>query len=101
MTKYSRTPIIQINCNGEQSEYDNIIIRIIGFFFEYMPHWQSEVAFYYLQYVPASKPFDHAWFEVLEAITLYWTWSDNEEFQGQFSFVEFSTNLPDGPRQSG
>jgi hypothetical protein len=31
----------------------------------------------YLQYVPASKPFDHAWFEVLEAVTLYCTWSDN------------------------
>ena len=26
---------------------------------------------YYSQYVPASEPFDHAWFEVLEVITLY------------------------------
>ena len=32
---------------------------------------------YYLQYVPVSKPLDHVWFEVLEAITLYCTWSDN------------------------
>jgi len=32
---------------------------------------------YYLQYVPASKPFDHAWFEALEAITLSRAWSDN------------------------
>jgi len=32
---------------------------------------------YYLQYVPASKPFDYASFEVPEAITLYCTWSDN------------------------
>jgi hypothetical protein len=32
---------------------------------------------YYLQYVPASKPFDRTWFEILEAITLYCTWSDN------------------------
>ena len=32
---------------------------------------------YYLQYVPASKPFDDAWFAVLEAITLYCTLSDN------------------------
>jgi hypothetical protein len=32
---------------------------------------------YCLRYVPASKPSDHAWFEVLEAITLYNTWSDN------------------------
>jgi hypothetical protein len=32
---------------------------------------------YYLQYVPAYKPFDHAWFEGLEIKTLYCTWSDN------------------------
>jgi hypothetical protein len=32
---------------------------------------------YYLQYVPARKTPDHAWFEVLETITLYCTWSDN------------------------
>jgi hypothetical protein len=31
---------------------------------------------YYLLYVSASKHFDHAWFEVLEAITVYCTWSD-------------------------
>jgi hypothetical protein len=38
---------------------------------------------YYLQYVPVSKPLDHARFEVLEAITLYCTWSDNRQFQGK------------------
>jgi len=32
---------------------------------------------FYLQYVPASKPFDHARLGVLEAITLYCIWSDN------------------------
>ena len=37
---------------------------------------------YYLQYVPVSKPFDHAWFEVLEAVTLCCTWSGNRQFQG-------------------
>ena len=26
---------------------------------------------YYLQYVPVSKPFDHTWFEVIEATVLY------------------------------
>ena len=31
----------------------------------------------YLQYVPESKPFDHVWFEVREAITMNCTWSDN------------------------
>jgi len=34
----------------------------------------------YLQYVPASKLFEHAWFEVL-AKTLCFTWSDNWYFQ--------------------
>ena len=32
-----------------------------------------KLVFYYLQYVPASKPFYHSWFEVLEAKTLYCT----------------------------
>ena len=32
---------------------------------------------YYVPYVSASKAFDHAWFEVFEAITLHYTWSDN------------------------
>jgi len=36
-----------------------------------------------LPFLPASKPFDHAWFEVLKAITLYCTWSDNRQFQGK------------------
>jgi len=30
-----------------------------------------EFGCYYLQYEPASKPFDHARYEVTEAITLY------------------------------
>jgi len=30
----------------------------------------------YLEYVPASKLFDHAWFEVLEGLPLYCIWSD-------------------------
>ena len=40
--------------------------------------------YYYLEHLPACKPFDHAWFEVLEAITLYCSWSDNRWFQGKF-----------------
>ena len=39
---------------------------------------------YYLQFVPASKPSDHARFEVLEAIALYCTPSDNRLFLGKF-----------------
>jgi len=40
-------------------------IWIIWFFFENRLHWQFKFGCYCLQYVPASKPFDHAWFEVL------------------------------------
>jgi len=35
-------------------------IRIIGFFFENRLHWQFEIGCYYVHYVPAFKPFDHA-----------------------------------------
>jgi len=34
-------------------------IQIIGFLFENRLLWQFEVRLLYLQYVPASKPFDH------------------------------------------
>ena len=46
--------------------------QIIRFFFENVLHWQFAVRL--LQFtVPASKPFDHALFEVQDAITLYCT----------------------------
>jgi len=51
-------------------------IRIIGFFLKINYIGSLKFVCYYLQYVPASKLFDHAWFEVLEAIVLYCTWSD-------------------------
>ena len=62
---------------GMASLPDMQIIQITGFFFENRLHWQFEFSSYYLQYVPASKPFDPAWFEVLEVIRLFCTWSDN------------------------
>jgi len=34
-------------------------IRIIGFLFENRLHGSLKFGCYYLQYVPASKPFDH------------------------------------------
>jgi hypothetical protein len=43
---------------------------IIGFFLE---NGGLKFGCYYLQYAPASKPFDHATFEALEAITPYCT----------------------------
>jgi hypothetical protein len=39
--KYRRTPLIQINWDGEPSGCEEI--RIIGFFFEIGLHWQLEV----------------------------------------------------------
>jgi len=64
---YSRTPLIQINWDGELSGYA-----------ENPDNWnflskQAKMAVlkfgcYYVKYVLASKPFDYAWFEVLEDI---------------------------------
>ena len=36
---------------------------------------------YYLQYVPASKHFDHAWYEGLEAVTLCCTYPITGDFK--------------------
>jgi hypothetical protein len=69
----SRTPLIR---KGETSGYagypDNwnflCKIRYIG---------SLQFGCYCVQYVPASKPFDHAWYVVPETVTLCCTWSDN------------------------
>jgi len=45
---------------GTVSHPDMQKIRIIGFLFENRLHWQFAIGCYYVQYVPASKPFDHA-----------------------------------------
>jgi hypothetical protein len=45
--------------NRTASHSDTQQTRIILFFFENRLHWQFAVHCYYLQYVPASKPFDH------------------------------------------
>ena len=66
--------LIRINWDDEPSGYaenpDNFSAKIgcIGC----LKFWLN-----YLQYIPAPEPFKHAWFEVLESITLYCTWSDN------------------------
>jgi len=62
---------------GTASHPDMQKIRIIGFFFENRLHWQFKVRLLLFTVCTASKPFEHAWFEVLEDITLYCTWSDN------------------------
>ena len=55
-------------------------IRIIGYFFFKISYTGSlKSGCYYSQHVPTSKPFDHTWFAVLDAITLY---SDNRQLQG-------------------
>jgi len=48
-------------------------IRIIGFLLENRLHWQFEVRLSLFTDVPASKPFDHDLYEVLEILTLYCT----------------------------
>jgi len=45
---------------GTARHPDKQEIRIIGFLFENRLHWQFEALLLLLQYVPASKPFDHA-----------------------------------------
>jgi len=73
--KYSRTPFIRINWDGEEfgnADYpDNWIFLCRGYTVSLN---FGCYCFRYLQYVPASKAFNHAWFEVLESITLYCTW---------------------------
>jgi hypothetical protein len=61
-----RTPLIRINWDFEPTGYAensdfSLKIGYIG---------SLNFGCCYSQHVPASKPFDHAWFEVLEAITL-------------------------------
>jgi hypothetical protein len=66
---YSRTPLIRINWDGEPSEYaENADNWIFLWKYVTLAVWSNN-----LQYVdvPTSKPFAHAWFEVLGAITLY------------------------------
>ena len=58
---------------GTVSHPDVQRIRIIGSFLEIGYIGPLKFGCYYLQYVPATKPFYHASFEVLEAITLYCT----------------------------
>jgi len=97
LRNYSTAPCIRINWDGDSSWYaentDNWIFSLkIG-------HIASlKSGFYYLQYVPASKPSDHAWFEVLEARILYCTWSEKRQFQGKL-VVQISRQFyPNSPR---
>jgi len=52
-------------------------IRIIAFSLKIGYIGNVKFGCHYLQHVPVSKPFDHALFEILEAITLYCTLTDN------------------------
>ena len=67
-SKNSRTPFIRINWDGETSGYaenpDNNISLKIGYV--------SILKFgcNHLHYIPASKLFDHPWFEVLDCTVL-------------------------------
>jgi hypothetical protein len=62
---------------GTASHPDMQKIRVTGFFFENRPHWQFEVRLLLFTVCTASKPFEYAWYGVLEDTALYCTWSDN------------------------
>jgi hypothetical protein len=47
-------------------------IRIVWFFFENRHIGRLNFGWFYFYYVPAAKPFDYAWFEVLESIDHAW-----------------------------
>ena len=72
---YSKTPIIWIIWDGKPSGYAENPDKWI--YLEKVYIGGLKFCCYYLQYVPTSKPFDHASFEVHEAITLHCTWSDD------------------------
>ena len=76
-------------------------IRVTGFFLKIRYIGSLHFGCYYLQYVPASKPSDHAWFEVLEAITLYCTWSDNRYFEGKLFLWNSQQIYPKGKTDPG
>jgi len=59
------------------SHSDMQTIRIIGFSLKIGYIGSLKFGCSYLQYVPAAKYFDHAYSEVVEAMTLYCTWSNN------------------------
>ena len=59
--------------SGAASHPDRQKIRIIWLFFEHGLHWQFEVRLLLFTLCTCEKPFDHAWFDVLEAITVYCT----------------------------
>ena len=65
-------------------------IRIIELFLKIGYMGSFKFSCYYLQHVRASKRFDHTWFEVLEAIALYCTWSENKEISFHRTLDKFS-----------
>jgi hypothetical protein len=73
----SRVELYLFGLIGAASHPDVQKIRIMYFSLKVVLMGGLKFCCYYLQYVPVSKHFDHAWLEVLEAITRYCTWSDN------------------------
>ena len=71
----SRTPLTRIDRDGEPSGYaENPDNGIFLWKWATLAVRNSAVTIYSIS---ASKYFDRAWFEVLEAITVHCTWSDN------------------------
>ena len=68
---------------GTVSYPDMQKMQIIGFVFKIVFIGSLKFGCCYLQYVPASKSVDHTGVSVLEAITLYCTWTDNHLLKGK------------------
>jgi hypothetical protein len=67
---YSTVELHFFGLIGTESHSDIQKIRKLDFFLKIGYIGNLKFGCYYLQYVPASKPFSHARFEVLEAITV-------------------------------
>jgi len=59
MLEYSRTPNISINWDGEPFEHAENLDNFFSLKIRVCYIGSLEFSCYYLQYVPASKPFDH------------------------------------------
>jgi len=65
--------LIWTECHPDMEEIRNIYIFFLSLTIGYIG--SLRFGCYYLRYVPVSKPFDHSWFDVLEATTVYCIWS--------------------------
>jgi hypothetical protein len=102
-----KSNIVELHLSGLTGRASNLDLqkfRIIDFcLFVWGICYNGSLKFscYYLQYVPASKPFDHAWILNSTSHNTLPYLIRKPVISRQVSFVEFSTNLLEGPNRSG